>query len=1075
MKNLYKWVLMSAIALSIPLLGAAQNRTVTGIVSDAQGPVAGAAVVVKGATNIGTVTGGDGSFTLSVPASAAELSVSFMGYNPQDVAIAGRSNISITLVEDAQAVEEIVIVGYGTTPGDIPTAPTTAISGAKLATAPVTTAAQAITGKLAGVNVVTQSGAPGADVNITVRGGTSITQGTKPLYVVDGFQMEDGLRFVDINDIASIAVLKDASATAIYGARGSNGVILITTKSGRKGQTTVSYNGYMSFERLGKKMDMLSPEEYVSYQYDRLTQTGNMAAFPKYFGGGNVSDPGFYTGAANYISSTYGDASAIDWQDELFGGTAVMQNHNVSISGGDEKTSFILSYNNTNQNGILDKSAYAKNNVRAKIDHQVRDWLKVDLTTNFNNIERDGTFGLGGWMRGAMLMPAHEGTLFTRDEVINTTKVYETMLADFGSYNVFNPLVLNDAITNRNLTRQFSVNAGVTIDLPKNFTWRTAGSYFWQQSRGESWDDGRTPDAIGKHSGTPYGSRNNSERFNWQITNTIDYALELGANNEHRITALLGQEVYETESMKLDNTYDGFDDVNFGLDNLSSATSFSRESSLSTTRMMSFFGRAMYNYKGRYMFTATLRNDGSSKFAEGNQWGLLPSASAAWMLSQEKFIQDLDLFDELKFRVGYGVTGNADIDNYRYTTAYGAGKYSINNGVIATLQPGGTLGNPGLVWEKTASTNIGFDISMFTSRVNLSVDWYNQQSSNLLMTVKIPGHTGYGDQIQNVGEIRNRGWEFVLNTRNILSDKEGGFNWTTDFNISFNRSKVIEMAALTPGTFIVEKGKPLGQFYGYIYDGVYTTDDFTQDGDTYTLKQGVARPKTPGGTIKPGDIKYRPTAGEVDKDGNPVWDTDDRTVIGNAQADFTGGMVNTFTYKGFDLSVFMNFSVGNDILNQNKQQFMGPSAYAGMVNALGVMADRYQLIDPQTGREATLLSRLAELNPNQHSRNAIWSLAKRNDMSYSDNNSYYIEDGSFLRINTITLGYTIPQSAVRKIGLGSARVYATLNNPFVFTDYSGYDPEVASGSNADRAYNAGVDNAAYPRAKSFVVGVNLTF
>jgi TonB-linked SusC/RagA family outer membrane protein len=1046
----------------------AQNITVSGTVRDEMEPLAGAGVTVRG-TTIGTVTDSEGRFSLNVPGESSVLTFSYVGYAEQSVTVGTLRTFNIVLDADRKLLDEVVVIGYGTARRRDLTGATVSVRGSDLAGIPVTTAAQAITGKLAGVSVVTQSGAPGADVNITVRGGTSITQSTVPLYIVDGFQMEDGLKYVDINDIESIDVMKDASATAIYGARGSNGVILITTKSGKAGKTQVSYNSYVSFERLGKSLDVMNPEEYVNYQYEYLMLRQNMTPFVKYFGGGNPDDPAFYTGAAQYINNTYGSRPGLDWQDIVFGGTALLQNHNVSITGGNDNTRFVLSYNLTDQDGIIDKYGYVKNSIRARIDHEIRDWLRVDINTSFNSIRQDGGTSLGGRMRGTMLMPVTGGIYFTGEELVNTTAFYDTVLSDFGSYNVFNPLILNDAIIRQTLTRQYSVNAGLSIDLLKNLTWRTAGSYFWQQVRSDSWDDGRTPDAIASHGGLPYGSRNNSERFSRQITSTLAWNRFFG---KHGLNAMLGQEAYETESMKLDNTYDRFPTVNFRLDNLTGAESFSREASRSTSRTVSVFGRVMYNYADRYLVTATVRGDGVSKFARENQWGTLPSASAAWRISEENFMKDMRFINQLKLRAGYGVTGNSNIDNNMYATTYGSSKYVINNTVIAGLAPGSKLGNSTLKWEKTTSTDVGLDLSILKSRINLSVDWYNQQSDNLLLEVNIPRHTGYQTQFQNVGSIRNRGWEFVLNTRNINS---GRFSWTTDFNISFNRSKVLALYGNTkrmpPGTFLIEEGSPLGRFYGYKYQGVYTTDDFTWNADgSCTLKNGIARPKAPGGTIKPGDIKYEATNNEFDSDGNPVWTTDDRTVVGNATPKFTGGIVNTCRYKNFDLSVFMNFSYGNKVLNLNKQQFMGP--YLGMVNAFSAMADRYILIDPATGREATDPDRLAALNPDQHAHDKVWSLQSRNQAAYTDINTYYLEDGSFLRINTVTLGYTLPPALIKKTGLSSVRAYITLNNPYIFTRYSGYDPEV---SNSSKGFEQGIDDAAYPRAKSFVAGLNLIF
>ena len=496
--------------------------------------------------------------------------------------------------------------------------------------------------------------------------------------------------------------------------------------------------------------------------------------------------------------------------------------------------------------------------------------------------------------------------------------------------------------------------------------------------------------------------------------------------------------------------------------------------------LVSVFGRLSYNFKERYLFTGTLRADGSSKFAKGNQWGIFPSASAAWRISEEAFLEDVDFLDNLKLRVGYGTAGNNNVDNNMYATSYGSGHYGINGSDYITYVPGSTLGNSNLKWEKTTTTNVGLDISVLGSRVNLSVDFYNNESSNLLIKNKIPTSTGYSDQYQNIGAIRNRGVELVLNTTNIRTKD---FTWNTDFNIAFNRSKVLELYGNKETNYFIqdyesrmgykiEVGKPLGQFYGLVYDGIYTTDDFVQQPDgTYMLKDGV--PSLKGfdrSQVKPGDAKYVPQTGEVDENGNPVWSTNDRTVIGSAAPKFTGGMNNTFRYKGFDLSVFMNFSFGNDVFNMSTQRFIGP--YLSNQNSLAIMNNRFTLIDPATGKEATDLVRLAELNPGQYGDDIMWNISQNNKTAISDHSSYYIEDGSYLRFSTITLGYTFPKAWIQNLKLNNARVYCTLNNIATITGYSGYDPEVSAEGGA---LTPGIDNSSYPRSKSWVVGVNLTF
>ena len=1055
-----------------------QTRTVTGQVVDENGePMIGVSVLLKGLSK-GVITDLDGNFTLEAPAGANEIHLSYVGYQAKTVKITS-GKMMIKMEPDNNMLDEVVAIGYAKVKRKDLTGSTVSVTGQDLAMAPVTTAAQALAGKAAGVQVITQSGAPGADINITVRGGTSITQGTEPLYIVDGFQMEDGLRNVDINDIESIDVMKDASATAIYGARGSNGVILITTKSGKAGKTEVSYNGFVSFDHLGKKLDLLGVEDYVKYQYEFQLLRGDQDNWAGIFGG-NINDPDFYTGAYSRIASQYGTREGIDWQDEVFGSTGVTQNHNVNISGGSEKTKYMLSYNYTDENGIMAKHGYQKNSIRAKVNHELWKGVRFDFATSMQLTKLDGGGSLGGTLKQTILQPVTGGERWTNDQLLNSdlTDLFSEMYGG-DNYDANNPILNNNAITNKKLTRFVSANAGLEIDIIKGMTWRTAASYLWQQVRQDYWDDGSTKTASTNQSPYGYGYRNNSEKYSWQVTNTLNYAFDVA--EKHNFNVLLGQETWYEQTMNLDNEYRSFSDGNFGLNDVSMGTPYTWKSGKSREGIVSFFGRLSYNYDERYLVTATLRADGSSKFARGNQWGYFPSASAAWRISEESFMEDVDFVDNLKLRVGYGTSGNNNIDNNMYATDYGSGHYGIGGTDFITLVPGSTLGNPDLRWEKTTSTNVGLDLSVFKSRLNLSIDWYNNKSSNLLIKNKIPTSTGYTDQFQNIGSIRNRGVEIVLNSTNIRTKD---FTWTMDFNIAFNKSKVLDIYGENGETdyfiqdydsrmgFKIEKGKPLGQFYGLLYDGLYTTDDFNQNADgTYTLKDGVASLKgADRGNVKPGDVKYVALMGETDEDGNPVWSTNDRTVIGNAAPDFTGGWTNTFMYKGFDLSIFMNFSVGNDVFNMSTQRFVGP--YLPNQNTIGKMANRFTLIDPETGRESTDLSRLAALNPGQYSGNLMWNISGNNKTAISDHSSYYIEDGSYLRLNTITLGYTFPQRLTQRAKINKARLYVTLNNIYTFTDYEGYDPEVSATSSA---LTPGIDNSSYPRSKSWVVGVNLTF
>jgi TonB-linked SusC/RagA family outer membrane protein len=1070
-------ILLVLLLIGLPLSVIAQNRTITGTVRDAMDVVIGASVSVKGST-IGTITDVDGNFKLSVPSQSKELVVSFVGYDSQTVSIVNKSNVDVVLKESSVMLEEVVAIGYAKVKRKELTGSSVSVGSKELAMTPVTTAAQALAGKAAGVNIVQQSGAPGADINITVRGGTSITQDTQPLYIVDGFQMENGLQNVDINDIESIDVMKDASATAIYGARGSNGVILITTKSGKAGKTEVSYNGFVSFDRLGKKLDLLGVEDYVKYQYEFQTLRGNEDKFASIFGG-DVTASDFYTGAYDRISSEYANRAGIDWQDEVFGNTGITQNHNVNISGGSEKTKYMLSYNYTGEDGIMAKHGYEKNSVRTKINHELWKGVRFDFASSLQMTKVEGGGSLGGTLKQTILQPVTGGTRWTNEQLLGSdlADLFSEMYGG-DNYDANNPILNNNAISNEKYTRMATVNAGLEIDIIKNLTFRTSGSYMWQQVRQDYWDDGSTKTASTNQSPYGYGYRNNSEKYSWQVTNTLNYAFDI--NKVHSFNVLVGQETWYQESIALNNDYRKFSDGNFGLNDVSMASQVIYSSTKDKAGLVSLFGRLSYNYDNRYLFTGTLRADGSSKFAKGNQWGYFPSASAAWRISEEAFMKDQQIFQNLKLRVGYGTSGNNNVDSNMYSTDYGSGHYGYNGTDYITLVPGTTLGNKNLKWEKTTTTNVGLDVSVLNSRVNLSVDWYNNESSNLLIKNKIPTSTGYTYQYQNIGSIRNRGVEVVLNSTNIRTKN---FTWTMDFNIAFNRSKVLDIYGDGEDNsfiqdyesrmgFLIEKGKPLGQFYGLVYDGIYTTDDFHQLSDgTYMLNDGVASLKGLNrASVKPGDAKYKAISGETDSNGNPVWSTNDRTVIGNASPKFTGGWNNTFTYKGFDLTIFMNFVVGNDVFNMSTQRFIGP--YLANQNSLAKMANRFMLIDPATGKESTNLARLAELNPNQYSSDIMWNISTNNKTAISDHSSYYIEDGSYLRLNTITLGYTLPKKIVNRAKISNARLYCTMNNICTITGYSGYDPEVSASSSA---LTPGIDNSSYPRSKSWVVGVNLTF
>ncbi|PRD54227.1 SusC/RagA family protein [Sphingobacterium gobiense] len=1051
----------------------AQEFSLSGRVTDANNEaISGASVQVKGKT-ASTLTEENGTFSLAAEVGDV-LEITYVGYTPEEVTVTNQNPVTILLMTANNDLDEVVVIGYGTARKRDLTGAVGSVRGEDIRQIPVTTAAQALTGKVAGVNVVTQSGAPGADVNIMVRGGTSITGSTTPLYVVDGFVMDDALMKIDINDIEGIDILKDASATAIYGARGANGVVLITTKSAKSGRTAVDYNAYLSFEQLSRKLDLLGVEDYVKYQYEFQTLAGREHNFAAMFGG-DVSAPDFASGAYARIQNDYGSRTGIDWQEEVFGGNALLQTHNVNISGGNEKTKLMLSYNNTNQDGILAKSGFRRNSVRAKVDHQLFKGVNVDFNSLFQDANRQGGGSLGGMLKMSALQPATGGIRYSDQELLNNDISEDLQLID-SQYDIANPIIMNDARSRERASRLANVNVGLTAKFLDNFTFRTQGSYQWGQTRNDFWDDGRTREA--RNNRGPYGSMKNAENYEWQWTNTLSWMKDL---DKHHINLMAGHEVRYEESHGVEHEYFEFPGSNFGLKDVSLAGRTERgESEARRYGLVSGFFRGIYNYDDRYLVTATIRADGVSTFREGNKWGAFPSASAAWNIHNESFMEDNGIFDQLKLRVGYGTTGNDRIESTRYATLYGSTVVAVDNSTVIGVRPSETLGNPDLVWEKTQTTNIALDLALLNNRVNLTADFYNNESKNLLLKANIPTSTGYNTQFQNVATLRNRGVELSLNTLNVRNDN---FQWKSAFNITFNRSKVGRLFGSAGNDYMItsyesrinfytQVGGPISTFYGYKYDGVYTTDDFTQNGDGgYTLKDGVASLKGKDrSSVKPGDVKYLPIMGETDTNGNPVWSPEDRTDLGNPEPKFFGGFNNEFIYKGFDLSVFLNFVYGNKVFNMNSQRFMGP--YLPNQNSLGDMANRFTLIDPNTGLETSDLNRLAELNPDQHDARQIWSLNSGNNIAISDPLDYYLEDGSFLRINNITLGYTLPGRVSKKAFIQRMRFYVTLNNVHTFTNYSGYDPEVSA---TDAILTRGVDNSAYPRIKSFVTGINLTF
>lgn len=987
----------------------------------------------------------------------------------------GQKTVSDTAKVDIKDIDEVVIIGYGKVKKSDLTGSVSSVSAKELAATPAMNALQALQGRAAGLNIVTAGGAPGASANVTVRGGASITQSTDPLYIVDGFQLDNALNIINPNDIESIDVLKGASAIAIYGARGSNGIIVIKTKTGKKGKVTVNYNSFMGFDMLSKRLDMLSKaDDYVRYQYELAQLGGKTTQWSSVFDNSLATDsPGFYTGAFGRINNRYANAQTLDWQEKMLGGTGMTQNQNFNISAGNEKTQAFISYNYNKQDGLLDKFSETRNSLRANINSELYKGVRLDFNTTFNSNSLNGGGNYSG-MKKILLQPITGGTLFSLDRLYNT-QTYGDFSSLEPSYDTENPLIETRASTSNARSRVFVANLGLEIDFMKNFTFRTAGQYNWTNNKSTSFSDQNSrafltdPTNIGIN-----GKIGNSESYGYQITNTVNYNNTFG--EKHKINALIGQEVVYSQSESNSMTLLKFPFPNFGLDDISTATVSEKSTDRSSTSLLSYFGRVTYNYDDRYLLTGTVRRDGSSKFAQKTRWGTFPSVAAAWRVSQESFWQDSkinNIINDFKLRVEYGITGNNGIGNNLFITNYTITDYPMNNtpGTPAYVTSS-NLGNQELKWEELKSTNVGVDLALFNNRIKLTTEWYNNNVSDMLLQSVLPVSTGYARQYQNIGSMRNRGLEFTLNTVNIKSEN---FRWSTDINFAHNKSKVLSLEkGATQRTFSVGSnrggvvtyyatvGEELGEMYGYVYQGIYTTDDFIQNTDgTLKLRDGVVKPAS--GTPKPGDMKFA-----ADNEAGDQF-TRKMTKIGSATPDFIGGISNNFSYKGFDLGVFMKFSVGGDIYNATKQSISPYALFQNVPTEFG--NNFYQLVDPNTGQATNNLARLKELNPNEASR--TWSLSNTNTANITYPSSYYVEDGSYLRIAQLTLGYSLPKEFLREVMVTNARIYVTVNNLATITGYSGYDPEVSAASGV--TVTPGYDSSTFPRSRSYVLGINLTF
>lgn len=1037
---------LTLLALVLAFAASAQNR-ITGTVVDENGqPAIGANVLVKGTTQ-GVSTDLNGAYALSVGKQAV-LVFSYLGYKPQEVAVGTQTRIDVTLQPEANVMDEVVVVGYGAVKRSDLTGSVASVSAKDVEGYKSASVMEALGGQIAGVQITATDGTPGAGFDIKVRGVGSVNGDTSPLYIVDGFQV-DNIDYLSNSDIESIEVLKDASSSAIYGSRAANGVVMVTTKSGKVGRPVVTYNGSASYREIAGQLDLLSPYEFVRLQTE---------AWPDKFGDtyyktGNDSDGIPY----RYQSiEDYRNARGVDWQSETFRPTW-SQDHNVSISGGSDKTKYSFAFSDFLENGIFTNSAFNKITGKMRVNHKISKHVSIDATVNYANTDKRGmgTSGDNGRfnMLGQILRARPTGGLRMTDEQLLASAIDPLELESSESLSQVNPIKQAESVTNTTKSEMWSGNVALSFDFGHGWSFRTAGTYnttntrlyqFYREGSKEAYRNGQMP----------YGSNRFTRNVRWTNYNHLTY--KYARKNGHAFDVMLGQETSfqgseYTVAGATDFPFDNLGNYNLGL----GATPTTANSSRSEKLLVSFFARANYNYRDRYLFTATVRADGSTVFSENNKWGFFPSFSAAWRVSEEAFMKQQEVVSNLKLRLGWGVVGNDRIANYLSMNLYSQGKYGYGNGLITVLQPK-QLPNLDLKWEASQSVNLGVDLGMFDNRLNITADFFLKDTKDLLMAANKAYVSGFASQWQNVGKIRNKGIELSINSTNISS--RGGFRWTTDFNISFIRN---ELRALADGAqtmytsaswngdysgydYMARVGQSLGLIYGYVFDGVYQTSDFNVNAATgaFELKEGVTDITAHAGrAVQPGMVKYK------DIDGDGVITTADRTKIGNGTPSWYGGITNTLSYKGVDLSFMFQFNYGNDVYNATR--IFASQSQDQRSNLMAEIADRWT---------AT----------NASNKVPAWDGYVKNEIY-----SRFIEDGSFLRLKNLTVGYTFPQLWTRKFYVQKLRLYFTAQNLFVVTGYSGYDPEVNMRSS--NPMTPSFDWGAYPKSKVYTFGLDLTF
>lgn len=1054
--------------LSISMM--AQKVPVSGTVSDQTGPVIGASVIEKGTTN-GTMTDNDGHFTLTV-SKGAVIEISSIGYKTQEITVGAQTNFTVTLSEDNEFLDEVVVVGYGSMKKSDLAGASVSMKESDLKGSIISSLDQSLQGRAAGVTAVTTSGAPGSSSTIRVRGQATINANAEPLYVIDGVIVQGGgntgadfglgdalgngkvstispLSTINPADIVSMEILKDASATAIYGAQGANGVVLITTKHGKSGEAKFSYDGMVAMSRQAVRLNMMNLREYAQYYNERVEE-------------GDIDETNPYYATPSLLGK------GTNWQDEIFR-TAWQHQHQLSAQGGSDKVQYYVSGSYMDQQGTIIGSNFNRFSVRTNLDAQLKKWLKLGVNATYA-ITNDNL----------KLADSYEGLIYYSLTTIPDIPVYDVN-GNYSStiregYTSPNPVAL--AMMDEILLKRKKLSGNIYAELTpiKHITWRTELGF----DMGES-DANRYKPMIDLggwvRSQNSISYQKNSNYF-WQLKNYLTYANQWG---KHSVTAMVGQECWESRWNYLSgsNTDLPSDEVH----NVALATGTpSISSGFGSSSMASFFTRETYNYGDRYLGTYTYRYDGSSNFGPKNRWAGFHSVALAWRFSNEKFFEPVKkVIDNGKLRLGWGQTGNSSIGSY----AWGAAITRMPSALGMGFRPS-NIPNTSIRWESQEQYNVGLDLGFFNGRLNLTVDAYYKRSDDMLMSMQLPSYMGTqgngSSKLQapkgNYGSIENKGLEITLDAHPVQLKN---FSWDSNFQISFNKNKLLSLSDTENATLVgygqwgdvvcvSEIGKPLYNFYGYKVEGVYKDLDDIQN-SAKPAKYPSDGVFSRGNTVWVGDIKYK------DVDENGIIDERDRTDLGSPLPKFTFGWTNTFRYKNLDLSIFLNGSYGNKVMNYNSLTLTHMnSTWTNQLQSVVSKRARLEPIDP------TIVyadgSKWFDHIDNVRVKNPGTKIPHTSINDPNDNDRIsdrYVEDGSFLRIKNITLGYTFPKALLNKAKIENLRVYVNIQNLYTFTKYTGYDPEVGASTQDSTGLTYGLDNGRYPSPAMYSFGLNITF